>query len=344
MFQRKVKLVMTAAAVVAALLAGAVALAQSGVGRPIVGPASLNQKAAKLSGTKSARSENDQEHRKIVLTSPKAMDVTIIQPYVCRIHGRRYINIRALANGNVVGVRVREGEAVKKGDLMFTIVPVPNGAKSDADSAHVIAPYDGIVGSLHEQVGSLIKEGDVLTTLSDNGVVWVYFNVPEQRYLEYMASRKQQHDENKVELVLANRTKFPQPGKLNAIAGEFNKETGNIAFRADFPNPDGLLRHGQSGTILMHRKVRNAIVIPLRATYEIMDKRYVYVVDKDDVVHRRAIVIQDETDDIYVIKNGVGVADRIVIEGIRQVRDGEKVKYEFRPPEEVMRKLTNHAK
>ena len=143
--------------------------------------------------------------------------------------------------------------------------------------------------------------------------------------------------------MLANSNKFPQPGKIGAIEGQFNNETGNIAFRADFPNPDGLLRHGQTGTILIHRKVHDAIVIPQRATFEIMDKRYVYVVDKDDVVHRREIVVQHEMDDIFVIKKGVGVGDRIVLEGIRQVRDGEKVEYEFRPPEEVMRKLKNHA-
>ena len=98
--------------------------------------------------------------------------------------------------------------------------------------------------------------------------MWVYFNVPEKQYLEYMANRKQ-HEEDKIELVLANQTKFPQPGKLGAIEGQFNNETGNIAFRADFPNPDGLLRHGQTGTILIHRKVHDAIVIPQRATFEI---------------------------------------------------------------------------
>ena len=71
------------------------------------------------------------------------------------------------------------------------------------------------------------------------------------------------------------------------------------------------------------------------ATYEILDKRYVYVVDKDDVVHRREIVIENEMDDIFVIKKGVDVGDRIVLEGIREVRDGEKVESEFRRPEEA---------
>ena len=187
-----------------------------------------------------------------------------------------------------------------------------------------------------------MKEGDALTTLSDNSVVWVYFNVPEQQYLEYMANRKQ-HEEDKIELEMPNHKTFPQPGKIGAIEAKFNTETGTIAFRADFPNPDSQLHHGQTGTIMIRRQLHNVIVIPMRATYEILDKRYVYVVNKDDVVHRREIVIQNEQDDIFVIKKGVEVGERIVLEGIRQVRDGEKVEYEFRTPEEVMRKSKNHA-
>ena len=136
--------------------------------------------------------------------------------------------------------------------------------------------------------------------------------------------------------MLANGDKFQQTGKIGAIEADFNNETGNIPFRADFPNPDGLLRHGQTGNVLIHRRLNDAIVIPQRATFEILDKRYVYVVGKDDVVHQREIVVQNELDDIFVIKNGLDVNDKIVLEGVRQVRDGEKVEYEFRTPEEVL--------
>ena len=119
----------------------------------------------------------------------------------------------------------------------------------------VRAPFDGIVDRLHEQQGSLIKEGDILTTLSDNSVMWVYFNVPETRYLEYMAGLDQDKEDPKIELVLANGNKFQQTGKIGAIEAQFNNETGNIPFRADFPNPDGLLRHGQTGTVLIQPNV-----------------------------------------------------------------------------------------
>ncbi len=128
-------------------------------------------------------------------------------------------------------------------------------ALAESNFATLAAPFDGIIDRLLEQQGSLVKEGDILTTLSDNSVMWAYFEVPERQYLEHMANRDRLEG-NKFELVLANQTKFPHPGKFGAIMGQFHNVNGNISFRADFPNPDGLLRHGQTGTILIHRKVR----------------------------------------------------------------------------------------
>jgi membrane fusion protein (multidrug efflux system) len=89
--------------------------------------------------------------------------------------------------------------------------------------------------------------------------------------------------------------------------------------------------------------LNNAIIIPQRTTFEILDRRYVYVVGKDDVAHQREIDVQNELEDIYVIKSGLDVDDRIVLDGIRQVRDGEKVEYEFRPPEQVIANQKNKA-
>jgi membrane fusion protein (multidrug efflux system) len=241
--------------------------------------------------------------------------------------------------------------------------------QAELDFATIRAPFDGIVDHQRLQQGSLVEEGDVLTTLSDNKVMWVYFNVPEARYLEYVADPHK--DDLVVELRLANGEKFPLTGTIGAIEADFNNETGNIAFRADFPNPDGLLRHGQTGTVLLSRAVE-AIVIPQRATFEILAKKYAYVVEDaaeadDDaavaatgheehgsdesseqhrrggVVHQREIVIRSEQDDIYLLQGGLGVHDRIILEGIRQVRDGDQVDYEFRAPEAVLGQLKYHA-
>jgi membrane fusion protein (multidrug efflux system) len=163
--------------------------------------------------------------------------------------------------------------------------------------------------------------------------------VPEARYFEYMADLKQKKGGMKIELMLANGEKFDQPGKIGAIEADFNNETGNIPFRVDFPNPERLLRHGQTGTVLIHRVVNDALVIPQRATFENLAKRYVYVLDKDDVAHQREIVVANELEDVFVIKQGLDVNDRIVLEGTRQVRDGEKVECEDRRPEEVVAQL-----
>ncbi|WP_029247820.1 efflux RND transporter periplasmic adaptor subunit [Schlesneria paludicola] len=216
-------------------------------------------------------------------------------------------------------------------------------AKAELDFATVKAPFDGIVDRLLHQQGSLVQEGEILTTLSDNSVMWVYFNVPEKEYLEYMTELKQHKDELKIQLMLANHTIFEQVGKIGAIEADFNNETGNIKFRADFPNPDRLLRHGQTGTILISRVQDDSIVIPQRAVFEVLSKRYVYVVDKDDVAHQREIETGNELDDIFVIKKGLGVEDKIVLEGIRQIRDGDKVEYEDRQAEQVVSNLKYHA-
>jgi membrane fusion protein (multidrug efflux system) len=206
-------------------------------------------------------------------------------------------------------------------------------AAAELDLSAVKAPFDGVVDRLHHQQGSLVEKGEVLTTLYNNSQMCAYFNVPEARYLDYMADSKRHLEEVPVELVLANGKKVEQVGKISAIEAKFDHETGNIAFRADFPNPDHLLRHGQTGNVLIHRVLHDALVIPQRATFEMLDKRYVYVIDKENVAHQREVVVQNELQDIFVIKNGLDMADTIVLEGVLHVRDGQKVEYEFQPPQ-----------
>jgi membrane fusion protein (multidrug efflux system) len=335
----------------------------------------------------------DLGHHKIVVTSPEAKDVILTKQYVCQIHAQRHINVRALQDGYLEAIKVKEGQKVKEGDVLFSVNPILYESKWHAEKAEakladlelqyskslaakkavslkevalyeaklaradakatlakrelaftkVTAPFDGIIDRLHDQQGSLIKERDILTTLSDNSLMWVYFNVPEAAYLEYMASSAQEKEDQRIELELANGSKFPQPGKIGAVEAKFNNETGTVPFRADFPNPDGLLRHGMTGNVLIRRPLKKAIVIPQRATFEILEKRYVYVVGSDDVVHQREITIRNELEDIYVIKKGLSVDDKFVYEGIRQVRDGDKVEYEFRPPQQILANQKYHA-
>ncbi len=267
--------------------------------------------------------------KKITVTVVQSKPTAITQRYNCRINSCRHIEVRAPADGYVVAIPVKMGQAVKRGDLLFQVGLTMDGDQADAENrdkaVSIKAPFDGLVGRLPRQQGSFVLKGEPLTTLSDNSLMWVHFNVPEARYLEYMADVSSGKEDPKIELVLANGNAFQHVGKIGAIPAEFNPNTGGIAFRADFPNPERLLRDGQTGTVLLDQVLNDAVVIPQRATFEILDKRYVYVVDKDHLAHQREIVIQNETEDLFVVKKGVGVGDTIVLEGVRLVRDGDKV-------------------
>ncbi len=223
-------------------------------------------------------------------------------------------------------------------------------ATAEAGFTSIAAPFDGIVGRQLMQQGSLIEVGDTLTTLSDNAVMWVYFNVPEADYLRFKSlrgatdstsPRKLELPDATVQIRLANGQIFDKNAATTlTIESEFNRETGNIEFRADFPNPEGLLRHGETGTLLIKERLSGALVIPQRATFEILDRQYVFVVDKDGVAHQREITIARELEDIYVIKGGLKAGETFVLEGVRQVRDGQHLeRTETRPPQEAVKDL-----
>lgn len=337
--------------------------------------------------------EHHQEVHKITATTPVSQPVTITEHFVCQIHSRRHIHVRALERGYLEEIPIQEGQTVKEGELMFSVIPVIYRAKLNAvraaarsaelelnyskkllqdkvvsendvalfkakvlkadaevkraeaelDFASIKAPFDGVVDRMLCQQGSLVEKGDKLTTLSDNSTMWVYFNVPESQYLGFMSELKQKTDELKIELLLADNNKFSQPGKLGAIEAEFDNSSGNIPFRADFPNPDRLLRNGQTGTILISRVINDALVIPQRASFEYLNKRYVYVLDKDDIAHRREITISHEMEDVFLVKSGLDANDKFILEGTRQVHDGEKVTYVDVASSEVAGKLKYHA-
>ncbi|MCA9254179.1 MAG: efflux RND transporter periplasmic adaptor subunit [Phycisphaerales bacterium] len=201
------------------------------------------------------------------------------------------------------------------------------------------APFDGIIDRLLEQQGSLVDEGDELTTLSDNSTMWVYFNVPEAQYLDYMADEKNATATHEIELVLANGRTFPQSGTIGAIEANFNNETGNIAFRATFPNPKGLLRHGETGKVLMSVMLEKALIIPQKATFEILDKKHVFVVDEHNVVKMRRIEIAEELPHLYVVASGLSDKERILLEGLRKVRDGDEIDIDYKEPVDVIAHL-----
>lgn len=204
--------------------------------------------------------------------------------------------------------------------------------------AEIHAPFDGIMGRFRVRKGSLVEEGELLTTLSDVSRVWVYFNVTEAEYLDYKLELSEGARE-KVELRMANGRTFDQPGEIETIEADFSNETGNIAFRATFSNPDGLLRHGETGTIVRTTSLRDTLVIPQKATYAILDRRFVFVVDDDGVAHSREITIAGELPHVYLVGGGLETEEAILLDGLRKVRDGMSIETEQLDPGDVLTTL-----
>ena len=200
------------------------------------------------------------------------------------------------------------------------------------------APFSGIMGRFQVRLGSLVDEGELLTTLSDNGTVWVYFNVSESEYLTYK-SHAPSDSPTLVKLVMANGERFSETGKVETIEADFNNETGNIAFRAAFANPKGLLRHGQTGKVLMTIPLKNALLIPQKATFDVLDKKYVFVIDEHNVAQTRQIGVAHEVPNLYVVNDGLTEHDRILIDGLRKVKDGAQIAVEYQHPNEVFAHL-----
>jgi membrane fusion protein (multidrug efflux system) len=200
------------------------------------------------------------------------------------------------------------------------------------------APFSGIMGRFQARLGSLIDEGDLLTTLSDNSTMWVYFNVTESEYLQYKAESAD-NTLPPVKLVMANGKVFDQPGRVQTIEADFNNETGTIAFRATFPNPRGLLRHGETGKILMTAPIENALIVPQKATFDVLDKKFVYVVDEHNVIHSQPITVTAELPQLYVVATGLDENAKILVEGLRKVHEGSVIEPDFQKPGEVLAKL-----
>jgi len=211
-------------------------------------------------------------------------------------------------------------------------------AQTHLEFSTVKAPFDGIMDRFHVRLGSLVDEGELLTTISDNSKMWLYFNVSESDYLDYM-SNKEQNNETPLELVLANGALFPYSGKIDTIEADFNNEVGNVAFRATFPNPNQLLRHGETGTVLLTKKYNNALVIPQKATYEVLDKKFVYVINDKNELESREIKIAAEVPHLFVISSGLNDGDKILLEGLGKVHVGDVVKTKFQDRETVSRSL-----
>lgn len=247
-------------------------------------------------------------------------------------------NTQTLADKNIVS---KNELAMAKAKLDQAKAEV-SLAKLHLSFTEIRAPFDGTIDRIPLKLGSLVDEGELLTSLSDNSQMFAYFNVSEPEYLNYQTNAKNSVN-TKVKLMLANNEPLKYQGTVETVESEFNSETGNIAFRARFPNPDRLLKNGETGKVLMTVPVKNTLIIPQKSTFEIQEREYVFVVDKNGIVKSRSITVVNEMPDLYVVGNGLSDGDKILLEGVQKVKDGDKVKVEFVDPNLAMSQLKLYA-
>ena len=265
---------------------------------------------------------NSKEHEQVVHKAEAAIQSAIAELRATEIEVE---NTKKLFDKNVV--------SKSELDLATTKVNISKAKLSEArvakeqallhvEFSKIKAPFDGIINRIPNKKGSLVDEGALLTSISNNESVYAYFNVSEIDYLDYVQSANKS---NNVTLILANNTEYPHKGVIETTETEFDKTTGNIAFRAKFANPEKLLKEGGTGKIVVKKNYKNAILIPQKSSYEVQGNIYVYIVGKDNKVSSRKINPIIRIDNYYVLNEGFEKNDRVIYEGIQGIKNGEIV-------------------
>ncbi|PUZ26427.1 efflux transporter periplasmic adaptor subunit [Chitinophaga parva] len=203
----------------------------------------------------------------------------------------------------------------------------------------VTAPASGYIGKIPYKTGSLVgrSEPQPLTMVSDVRNIYAYFSMSESAFLEFVNGQPGKSVEEKlkqippVDLILADGSVYAEKGKVETVEGQFDKGTGSIAFRATFPNKDGLLRSGNTGKIRITSHHSGSILLPEEATFELQDKIFVFQVGDSNKVSSKPITVSGHSGNYYLVSKGLAAGDKIVYTGLDRLRDGAVIQPELKP-------------
>ena len=206
-------------------------------------------------------------------------------------------------------------------------------AKQNLDFCFVTSPANGVIGDLPYRVGALVSASSQqpLTTVSNNSTMQVYFSMTEKDLLDMTKTaggiNAAISSYPAVKLQLADGSIYNHPGKVATVSGVIDPTTGTVSMRADFPNPERVLKTGASGSIVVPHTATSAVVVPQDAVVEVQDKHFVYVVGKDNKVKYTPVEINSQNDGKnYIITSGLNIGDRFVVNGVSSLQDGMEIK------------------
>ena len=206
-------------------------------------------------------------------------------------------------------------------------------AEQNLSFCTVTSPSNGVVGTFPYRVGSLVNASisQPLTTVSEIGDVYVYFSMTEKELLGLTRAggtlKEQLEKMPAVQLRLSDGSMYSAEGKIDAVSGVIDQSTGSVSMRAIFPNDKNVLRSGGTGNIIFPYTMNNIIMIPQSATVEIQDKKFVFVLQADNTIKNTEIQVSNLDDGkYYLVTNGLKSGDKVVIEGVQNLKDGQSIK------------------
>ena len=214
-------------------------------------------------------------------------------------------------------------------------------AKEMLSFCYVKSPAAGVVGTLPYKKGALVNTASVLTTVSNNSSMEVYFSLTEKDALNM--TQASLGEMPSVKLQLADGTIYGHEGKVSKMSGVIDAATGSVQVIALFPNPDRMLKSGGSGSIIIPKSNSSAIVIAQSCVSEVQNKKFVYTLGKDNKVKYTEIKVDPQNDgNNYIVTDGLKVGDKYVTNGITKLSDG----MEIVPitPEKYQQKIDDQAK
>lgn len=215
-------------------------------------------------------------------------------------------------------------------------------ARTNLGYTTVTSPVDGVVGSIPFRLGSLVSSNNTepLTTVSSIGNVYAYFAMNEKVLLSFsegsgtLAQKIKQLPQ--VSLLLSDGSIYGEKGKIETVNGLINTETGSVNIRARFPNPRGIIRSGSSATVRIPTQVKEGLIIPQSATFELQDKIFAVTVGKDGKTKNANItILENKAGNYYVVTSGLKAGDQIVLEGVASLKEGTEIKTQNQNAETV---------
>jgi membrane fusion protein (multidrug efflux system) len=214
-------------------------------------------------------------------------------------------------------------------------------AKEQLSYCYVKSPAAGVVGTLPFKKGALVSSSNVLTTVSNNSSMEVYFSVTEKAAMQLQAAGLQTLPS--VKLLLADGTTYGHEGKVTKMSGVIDQATGSVQLIALFQNPQRILKSGGAGTIVIPRQATDAIIVPQSCVSEVQNKKFIYLVGNDNKVKYSEIKVDAQNDGMnYIVTDGLKAGDKYVTNGITKLSDGMEIKPIT--PERYEQKIAEQAK